>query len=329
MASIREIAKQAQVAPGTVSRALNGKGYISKETREKIERALEELEYVPNELARNLYRNRSNMIGVILPDIEHPFFVGIIKKLVTELKKSGCSVVLWMTEYSGAAEQDYLDRLKSNVVDGVVDLVPMLPDEVYQKLGRPLVMFDRRVEGVVCIPIDQEKSGRLAAQKLYADGCRRVLTVVGDESEVIPSLRRHYAFMEEMNRLGGTVVVLRMEWKDFQLNSYLRFARETLTQYPEADGIYAADILGNAFLKVLPEFGKRAPEEFEIISTDGIADNTNAVVGLSAVVQPAEAIAEWIAVSLMGQIGETAGKAEEKMIDVYLFEGDTTKRQVR
>ena len=87
MASIREIAQRAQVAPGTVSRALNGKGYISKETREKIEKALTELEYVPNELARNLYRNRSNMIGAILPDIEHPFFIGIIKKLVTEIDR--------------------------------------------------------------------------------------------------------------------------------------------------------------------------------------------------------------------------------------------------
>ena len=62
MANIREIAERAQVAPGTVSRALNNKGYISKETRKKIDKALKELEYVPNELARNLYRNRSNMI---------------------------------------------------------------------------------------------------------------------------------------------------------------------------------------------------------------------------------------------------------------------------
>ena len=106
MASIREIAERAKVAPGTVSRALNNKGYISQETREKIEQALKELDYVPNELARNLYRNRSNLIGVILPDIEHPFFLGIIKKLVIELKKYQYGVVLWTTEYSRARRRN-------------------------------------------------------------------------------------------------------------------------------------------------------------------------------------------------------------------------------
>lgn len=326
MASIREIAERAKVAPGTVSRALNGKGYISKETREKIEQALAELEYVPNELARNLYRNRSNMIGVILPDIEHPFFIGIIKKLVTEMKKYGCSVVLWTTDYQKDAEQEYLDRLKCNVVDGVVNFVPMLPDAVYQKLGRPMVMFDRVVDGVVHIPIDQEKSGRLAAKKLYEDGCRQVLTVAGEESETIPSLKRHLAFIQEMEGLGGSVVALHAEWKDFQFDSYLKMAEETLIRHPEADGIYAADILGNAFLKVLNRLGKRVPEDFEIISTDGIADNTNAVISLSAVVQPAETIARWITSSLIGQI-EGGGKKPKELIDVWLFEGDTTKRQ--
>lgn len=324
MASIREIAKCAQVAPGTVSRALNGKGYISKETREKIEKALTELEYVPNELARNLYRNRSNMIGAILPDIEHPFFIGIIKKLVTEMKKYGYSVVLWPTEYHAETEQEYLEQLKCNVVDGVVNFVPVLPDEVYQKLGRPMVMFDRIVEGITYIPIDQEKSGLLAAQKLYTDGCRHVLTVVGEESDVIPSLRRHNTFIAEMKRLGGQVDIISTEWKDFLFSSYLSLAEEVLGSYPEADGIYAADILGNAFLKVLLKKEIPVPEKFEIISTDGISDNTNAVFRLSAIVQSAEEIAGWTARSLIGQILGQQHLLED-MIDVYLFEGDTTK----
>ena len=324
MASIREIAQRAQVAPGTVSRALNGKGYISKETREKIEKALTELEYVPNELARNLYRNRSNMIGAILPDIEHPFFIGIIKKLVTEMKKYGYSVVLWPTEYHTETEQEYLDQLQCNVVDGVVNFVPMLPDEVYQKLQRPMVMFDRIVEGIIHIPIDQEKSGLIAAQKLYADGCRHVLTAVGEKSEAIPSLHRHTVFTAEMERLGGQVDIISAEWKDFHFSSYLKLAEEALVHYPKADGIYAADILGNAFLKTLLRKGISVPDNFEIISTDGTSDTDNAAFCLSAVVQPAEEIARWTARSLTAQISGGQSPSEET-IDVYLFEGDTTR----
>lgn len=325
MASIREIAERAQVAPGTVSRALNHKGYISAETRKKIEKALEELDYVPNELARNLYRNRSNMIGVILPDIEHPFFLGIIKKLVIEMKKYNYGVALWTTEYKKEEERDYLDRLKRNAVDGAVVFVPSLPGEAYQNLGRPLVLLDRVVEGIVHIPIDQEKSGRLAARKLYEDGCRHVLTVVGEQSDEIPSLKRHFAFVREMERLGGAVRVIKEEWNNFELSYHMELAKKILDQEPEADGIYAADILGTAFLKVLRQRGKKVPGNFEIISTDGIYENSNAVISLSAIIQPAEEIARRMAESVMGQIDGRKGRVPET-VDVYMYNGDTTKQ---
>lgn len=323
MASIREIAERAKVAPGTVSRALNNKGYISQETREKIEQALKELDYVPNELARNLYRNRSNLIGVILPDIEHPFFLGIIKKLVIELKKYQYGVVLWTTEYS-SEEAEYLERLKRNAVDAAVIMVPVLPKSVYQKLGRPLMLLDRIVEGISYIPIDQEKSGRLAAGKLYQDGCRNVLTVIGEPSGEIPSYQRHVAFVKEMERLGGRVKVIKEEWTSFELEYHVELAKKILQEEPEADGIYAADILGTAFWKVLKEQGRRVPEDFEIISTDGVYENTNTVINLSAVIQPAEEIAKQIARNILAQIeGKESGLPE--LVDVYLFGGDTTK----
>ena len=74
MASIRDVAKQAGVGVGTVSRALNGTGYVSPDTKKKIEKAAEKLGYTPNELARNLYRNRTGIVGVMVPDLDHPFF---------------------------------------------------------------------------------------------------------------------------------------------------------------------------------------------------------------------------------------------------------------
>lgn len=73
MAGIRDVAAYAGVGVGTVSRALNKTGYVSEETRKKIDEAVKALNYQPNELARNLYRNRSGIIGVIVPDLENPF----------------------------------------------------------------------------------------------------------------------------------------------------------------------------------------------------------------------------------------------------------------
>ena len=75
MASIRDVAQKAGVGVGTVSRVINGSGYVAEKTREKIENAIHELEYTPNELARNLFKNRTGIIGVLVPDMDHPFFL--------------------------------------------------------------------------------------------------------------------------------------------------------------------------------------------------------------------------------------------------------------
>ena len=79
MASIKDVARRAGVAPSTVSLVLNNTGYVSEKTREKVEKAMKELDYMPNELARNLYRNKTNIIGIIIPHIDHPFFSTFVK----------------------------------------------------------------------------------------------------------------------------------------------------------------------------------------------------------------------------------------------------------
>ena len=73
MASIKDVAQKAGVGVGTVSRVINGSGYVAADTRKKIEQAISDLEYTPNELARNLFRNRTGIIGVLIPDLDHPF----------------------------------------------------------------------------------------------------------------------------------------------------------------------------------------------------------------------------------------------------------------
>ena len=97
MASIRDVAKQAGVGVGTVSRALNGTGYVSPDTKKKIEKAAEKLGYTPNELARNLYRNRTGIVGVMVPDLDHPFFSCLAKHIEMELYRQGYKTMICNT----------------------------------------------------------------------------------------------------------------------------------------------------------------------------------------------------------------------------------------
>ena len=89
MAGIKDVALLAGVSVSTVSRVLNKRGYISKETYEKVYQAIEQLDYQPNQLARNLYNRRTYFIGLLIPDISHPFFAELTKRIELLLYQHG------------------------------------------------------------------------------------------------------------------------------------------------------------------------------------------------------------------------------------------------
>ena len=120
MASIRDVAKKAGVGVGTVSRALNGTGYVAEDTKAKILAVAAELDYQPNELARNLFRNRTGIIGIVVPDMENPFFSKLLKHMEIQLYKNGYKAMICNTIEISNREQDFIDMLRQNVMDGII-----------------------------------------------------------------------------------------------------------------------------------------------------------------------------------------------------------------
>ena len=178
MASIRDVAKQAGVGVGTVSRALNGTGYVSPDTKKKIEKAAEKLGYTPNELARNLYRNRTGIVGVMVPDLDHPFFSCLAKHIEMELYRQGYKTMICNTIGISDRERDYLDMLDRNIVDGIITAAHSLDEEEYLKQKKPIVSVDREFgPGIPLIGSDHAMGGRMAAELLLKNGCKKVLQV--------------------------------------------------------------------------------------------------------------------------------------------------------
>ena len=142
MASIKDVAQKAGVGVGTVSRVLNNSGYVSDETREKIEEAMKNLQYTPNELARNLYRKKSGIIAVLVPTVEIPFFAELVHNIEAELYNEGFKIMLGNTDKAHNAELEYLDMLNRHIVDGVITGVHSLDVEEYKKIKKPIVAFE-------------------------------------------------------------------------------------------------------------------------------------------------------------------------------------------
>ena len=176
MAGIKDVAKLAGVGVGTVSRMINESGYVSIDTRAKIESAMKELNYTPNELARNLYYKKSGIIAVLVPNVLNPFFAQFIDCVEGELHRAGFKIMLCSTLKDVKSEAEYLDLLNRHIVDGVIAGMSSLDESEYSRIQKPVVALDRYLgEYIPVVTVDHKEGGRLAAEVLLASGCKKIL----------------------------------------------------------------------------------------------------------------------------------------------------------
>lgn len=189
MASIRDVAKRAGVAACTVSRVLNGTATVAPETRMKIERAMRELDYVPNELARGMFLQKSGIIAMLVPSIKHPFFSSLADCIEKCLYEEGYKLMLCSTSGSVEREREYLNMFKSNLVDGVIMAVNSLGEGDYIQFQKPMIMLDSSVGGKVPFVVsDHKMGGVLAAEEFVRNRCHYVLHLcAADEGKEVLS----------------------------------------------------------------------------------------------------------------------------------------------
>ncbi len=108
MATLKDVAEASGLTVGTVSRVLNNRGYISPKTREKVYQVMKELNYQPNETARTLAKQKSNIIGIVLPNVEHPYFARILGCLEREAAKLGYRIMLFVSRNREEQEENAL-----------------------------------------------------------------------------------------------------------------------------------------------------------------------------------------------------------------------------
>ena len=197
MASIRDVAIKAGVGIGTVSRALNGSGYISDETKQKIMQAVEELNYKPNELAQNLFRNKSGFIGIVVTNLSHPFMASLVKHVENNLYTNGYKCMLCEVGDNPNRIEEFVEMLQRNVMDGIICCADIPSSISLAEIHRPIVMIDRYVtEGIPCIHSDHKRGGELAAQALLSAGCKNVLYFASSATERGYSMDRYRRFAE-------------------------------------------------------------------------------------------------------------------------------------
>lgn len=330
MASIRDVAKEAGVASCTVSRVLNGTAKVAPETQKKIEDAMKKLDYIPNELARGMFKGRSNTIGMLVPNIQHPWFSSLASEIEKILYIKGYKMMLFSTDDDEMRELECFQTLKSNIVDGIICGTSACEEKEYLKIEKPMVMLDLNLGKKFPVVVsDHEMGAKLAADAFVRSNCNYVIHISGMKPEKnIMSYLSHEKLDELLNREHIRSRRVEIRWNDFDFEGYFELAKYVLEEYPEVDGIMAADLPATAFLKAAIALGKKVPKELAIVSYDGTFVTKTCTTELTTVCQPYEEIAKRaveVLVNMVEQTGDGLGEDTKILFPVSLFQGATTE----
>jgi LacI family transcriptional regulator len=272
-ATIRDVARRAQLSVATVSRALNGFENVSEEAREKIAAAVKELGYVPHAGARSLSLSKTNAIGVVLPALHGEFFSEIVRGMDQVASARGYFLLLSNMHPDAPGGSAGVLRALRGRVDGLLLMAPHVQDhELVEALpaGLPTLLINTRGQPIGCpgIHLDNEAGARAVAEHLLALGRKRIVHISGPAGN-IDAQERAEAFRKAIASREG-VELITVEG-DFYEEGGLRAVKALLDEGREFDAIFAAnDNLAMGALTALREAGLRVPEDVAVAGFDDI-----------------------------------------------------------
>jgi DNA-binding LacI/PurR family transcriptional regulator len=323
MATIKDVAKRANVSVATVSRVTNNKGYVHKHTRSLVENAIKELNYVPNEVARSLFRNSSKIIGIMLYDLKNEFFNEMISRMEEIIFKHGYQTMICTIGDDPEREKNYLKIFTTNKISGLIICSDISPAGINQLPDIPIVSLERIVkDSIPSIDCDNIMGGELAAQKLVSSGCKNILQFTGPLN-LACSDERSNGFLNFLANFPEILTHnLELDFNTFTETEISDF----LNKHPEVDGVFAAsDRIGANVLKCLKRFGKNIPKDVKIIGFDNLSITELTDPTLSTIAQPVHAMSELAIHTLFKLINKEEIQKLKQIIPVTLIERESTE----
>lgn len=294
MATIKDVAREAGLTVGTVSRVLNNRGYISEATRNRVHEVMKELNYQPNEVARSLSKSKTNTIGVIVPHIVHPYFAKLISNLEKAASDRGFKILLCNSREERERELEYLEMLKSNRVAGLVLCSATVKTESLESLDIPVITIERNVgTGTASVECDNYQGGVLAAKHLIACGCKYIINFSGVEKTEMPADSREVGFLDMCRQYGVDGVACKSQENQYYAMEYHEYIEKIITENPKTDGIFASsDLIAAQVLQVCAKLGLKVPEQVKVVGFDDVNIASLTTPPITTVHQPVREMAE-------------------------------------
>lgn len=329
MSTIKDVAREAGLSVGTVSRVLNGRGYLSQEAKDRVQAAMHRLGYEPNALARSLSKSSSRIVAIIMPMLDNPFFSELLMAITGELSQRGYQSLLFVCDSREGNVSGFMRECMRNRVAGIILCSGSLTSDDLGELSIPVVTLERgSLENASRIMCDNRLGGRLAAEHLIARGCRRLLALSAPQGHPMPGDERMEAFLETCRQAGVDCGGVVLEAGLFHSQDYSASIEEVLARHPDCDGLFCtSDMLAVQAMGVACQLGRRIPEDLKVVGFDGTKLARTLRPSLTTVAQPTGQMAR-LAVESVIEAARPSSVRVDMTVEVRLVEGDSTMASV-
>jgi len=294
--TIRDIARLAGVSTATVSRVLNQKPDVGPATRERVQRLMEEMAFVPSITASRLAGGRSRVIGILIPSLAWPSIPEIMRGVSEVIEHTPYELLL----YSITHEQDRTEKDQHDIIDRILatklaaGLLAMFPGQSARHLTRlheqgfPIVMVDDQAEptNIPSVGASNRRGGYAATRYLIREGHRRIAHIQGPKKYLV-SYERYLGYCEALSEAGITPEPALVLEGDFMLSGGRSCASKLLALEERPTAIFAAnDLMAYGVLEAAEEYGLRIPEDLSLIGFDDIPLSAHTRPALTTVRQP-------------------------------------------
>lgn len=298
--TIKDIAKLAGVSYSTVSRALSGSPEISEATREKIQKICQEQGYHTNALARGLSNNRTNVIGLIIPDITNPFFSELSLEIERMAHKNNYKLMLCNNCYADVPVESVFDFLIGHQVEGIFFAgTGNNAAEITTKFSKnlPVVLladsfYESDIEEIRTVSMDNFIGGYMAANHLLSLGHRKII-YVGYRSASISHQHRYRGFQAALEKMGLSFETIENHGDSSTMDKGYELGKDLFSKPLEVSAVFCAtDTIALGVLRAADEYGLSIPEDFSLMGYDNIVYSSLPKIMITTIDQNKKKIAE-------------------------------------
>ena len=328
--AIADIAAAAGVSPATVTRVVHGQRYVSDEKRAAVERAIDELGYVPNKVARGLRNKRTNLIGHVLPlSSENPFFARIAMAVEEAASRAGYNVLTVVTQDSPEKERAMIADLCGMMVEAIIFTAQTACDTAFisqvASRGTLVVMIERPrdIPEIDIILMDSYEGSRMAAEHIARRGHRRI-GYIG--AELSRGAVEHSRFNGFVSSLAAHDIACEEQWIRRTPDYFAKYGYKAMEALLDAEqrpscAFITSDLLACGALQCLYSRGLRVPDDMSIVGYDNTLSALSAPPLTTIELQPAEVGAAAIDMVLERALGRRTGAKSVTLSPILIDRG--------